>query len=414
MAGRRVLLIVGGGIAAFKALETARLLLGRGVAITPLLTKAAQQFVTPLSFTALTRNKTFTELFEPTAEAEMGHIELSRSADLILVAPATADLMAKMATGRADDLASTTLLATDAPILIAPAMNVRMWEHPATGRNLAQLRADGVGVIGPDQGDMACGEYGFGRMVEPSMIADAVMRRLEGGAAPDSSALAGRRALITSGPTREPIDPVRYVSNHSSGKQGVAIAEALAERGVDVTFVTGPAEHAKPFGCRIKNVESARQMRDAAISALEQGAARDIAIFAAAVADWAPLQTAATKLKKTPGQTSMSLELGQNPDILAEIAQWDPAAGRPKLVIGFAAETNDVLENARTKRKRKGCDWLVANDVSTGPAGGVMGGDENEATLITAAGEEQWPRLSKRGTADRLADRISQELAKQA
>ena len=392
---KRILLILTGGIAAYKGLDLIRRLRERGAAVTPVLTRAGEQFVTPLAVSALAGEKVYRDLFDLTDEAEMGHIQLSRSADLILVAPATADIMAKMAQGRADDLASTLLLATDTPVMIAPAMNVRMWDHPATQRNLAQLRADSVSVVGPNDGDMACGEYGPGRMSEPLEIVAAV----EGHFGPKP--LAGKHVLITSGPTHEPIDPVRYIANRSSGAQGTAIAQALLGLGADVTFVTGPAEVAPPAGATLVPVETAEEMRDAVLAALPAQAA----VFAAAVADWRVDGASDSKLKKQVG-TLPTLHFTENPDILAHVAQM--GAGRPGLVVGFAAETDDVVANATAKRARKGCDWIVANDVS--PETGIMGGSENAVTLITDAGAEPWPRLPKAEVAQRLAQRIADAL----
>jgi phosphopantothenoylcysteine decarboxylase/phosphopantothenate--cysteine ligase len=392
---KRILLILGGGIAAFKSLDLIRRLRERGASVTPVLTRAAQEFVTPLSVSALAGEKVFTDLFDLTDEAEMGHIELSRSADLIVVAPATADLMAKMAQGHADDLASTLLLATDTPVLVAPAMNVRMWEHPATQRNLAILQGDGVRVVGPNAGDMACGEYGPGRMSEPLEIVAAVEAALAGGP------LAGRRVLVTSGPTHEPIDPVRYIANRSSGAQGTAIAAALRDLGAEVVFVTGPASVPPPPGVTVHRVETAREMRDAALAALPVAAA----VFAAAVADWRVTSASDSKMKKT--KTGLpQLEFAENPDILAEVSALRD--GRPGLVVGFAAETDDVIANATAKRARKGCDWIVANDVSH--ATGIMGGSENAVTLIHAEGAEDWPRMGKAQVAARLADRIAEAI----
>ncbi|EAP77198.1 bifunctional phosphopantothenoylcysteine decarboxylase/phosphopantothenate--cysteine ligase CoaBC [Roseovarius nubinhibens] len=392
---KRILLILGGGIAAFKSLDLIRRLRERGASVTPVLTRAAQEFVTPLSVSALAGEKVFTDLFDLTDEAEMGHIELSRSADLIVVAPATADLMAKMAQGHADDLASTLLLATDTPVLVAPAMNVRMWEHPATQRNLAILQGDGVRVVGPNAGDMACGEYGPGRMSEPLEIVAAVEAALAGGP------LAGRRVLVTSGPTHEPIDPVRYIANRSSGAQGTAIAAALRDLGAEVVFVTGPASVPPPPGVTVQRVETAREMRDAALAALPVAAA----IFAAAVADWRVTSASDSKMKKT--KTGLpQLEFAENPDILAEVSAL--REGRPGLVVGFAAETDDVIANATAKRARKGCDWIVANDVSH--ATGIMGGSENAVTLIHAEGSEDWPRMGKAQVAARLAERIAEAI----
>jgi phosphopantothenoylcysteine decarboxylase/phosphopantothenate--cysteine ligase len=394
--GKRILLIIGGGIAAYKALDLIRRLRERGMAVTPVLTRAAEEFVTPLSVAALAGAPVHRHLFDLTAEAEMGHIELSRSADLIVVAPATADLMAKMAQGHADDLASTLLLATDTPVLIAPAMNVRMWLHPATQRNLATLRADGIRTVGPNDGDMACGEYGPGRMAEPLEIVAAVQAALSDGP------LTGRHVLVTSGPTHEPIDPVRYIANRSSGQQGAALARALLALGARVTFVTGPATAPDPVGATVIRVETAAQMLGAVQSALPA----DAAVFAAAVADWRVADPAAQKTKKGAGGPP-ALHLVENPDILATVAQM--GQGRPLLVVGFAAETQDVIAHATAKRARKGCDWIVANDVS--PATGVMGGTENAVTLITADGAETWPRMSKDAVARRIADRIAAALA---
>ena len=396
LASKRILLIIGGGIAAYKALDLIRRLRERGAEVTPVLTRAGAQFVTPLSVSALAGRKVFSDLFDLTDEAEMGHIELSRSADLIVVAPATADLMAKMAGGQADDLASTLLLATDTPVLIAPAMNVRMWEHPATQRNIATLKADGIGFVGPDEGDMACGEFGPGRMAEPLEIVSAMERALSTGP------LSGKRVLVTSGPTHEPIDPVRYIANRSSGAQGAAMAHALAALGAEVVFVTGPADVPPPEGVQVVRVETAREMLEAAQAALPA----DAAVFAAAVADWRVEGASDRKLKKIKGGTP-ELSFAENPDILATISGLQ--AGRPGLVVGFAAETDDVIENATAKRARKGCDWIVANDVSD--ATGIMGGTENDITLITAEGAEDWPRMAKAEVATRLASRIAEALS---
>jgi phosphopantothenoylcysteine decarboxylase/phosphopantothenate--cysteine ligase len=396
LAGKRILLVIGGGIAAYKALELIRRLRERGAAVTPVLTRAAEEFVTPLSVGALAEAKVYRGLFDLTDEAEMGHIQLSRSADLVVVAPATADLMAKMAGGDADDLASTLLMATDKRVLIAPAMNVRMWRHPATQRNLATLQGDGVLVVGPNEGDMACGEYGPGRMAEPMEILAAVE------AAVSAGPLAGKHVVVTSGPTQEPIDPVRYIANRSSGAQGAALGAALAGLGARVSFVTGPASVAPPAGVHVVQVETAAEM----LAAVEAALPADAAVFAAAVADWRVANAAGSKLKKAAGGAPPALEFAENPDILATVAQMGP--GRPALVVGFAAETEDVVANARAKRERKGCDWIVANDVS--PASGVMGGAENEVTLVTAEGSETWPRLSKAEVARRLAVRIAEAL----
>ncbi|MFQ5623259.1 MAG: bifunctional phosphopantothenoylcysteine decarboxylase/phosphopantothenate--cysteine ligase CoaBC [Paracoccaceae bacterium] len=391
--GRKILLVIGGGIAAYKSLDLIRRLKERGAAVTPVLTRAAGEFVTPLSAAALAGEKCYTDLFDLTDEAEMGHIELSRAADLIVVAPATADLMAKMANGMAGDLAATVLLATDKRVLVAPAMNVRMWLHPATQRNLSKLIDDGVLVCGPDEGDMACGEYGPGRMSEPNAIADAVGDALRNGP------LKGARALVTSGPTHEPIDPVRYIANRSSGAQGSAIADALAAAGAEVTFITGPASAPLPGGCRVVAVETAAQM----LAAVEAALPVDIAIFAAAVADWRVKTASGSKIKKRQGAALPELELAENPDILRHVSQL--AENRPGLVIGFAAETDNVVANATEKRARKGCDWIVANDVS--PESGVMGGSENAVTLITGDGAEEWPRMTKEQVARRLVEAIA-------
>jgi phosphopantothenoylcysteine decarboxylase/phosphopantothenate--cysteine ligase len=375
---RRILLIIGGGIAAYKALDLIRRLRERGHTVTPVLTRAGAEFVTPLSVSALAGRKVFSDLFDLTDEAEMGHIELSRSADLIVVAPATADLMAKMAHGHADDLASTLLLATDTPVLLAPAMNVRMWQHAATQRNLATLHDDGIGFVGPNEGHMACGEHGPGRMAEVPQIVAAVEAGLADGP------LKGRRILVTSGPTHEPIDPVRYIANRSSGAQGTAIARALATLGAEVVFVTGPASVPPPDDVEVIRVETAQEMHDAALAALPV----DAAIFTAAVADWRMANASDRKMKKTAGGLPV-LEFAENPDILATVSRM--AAGRPPLVVGFAAETHDVIENATAKRVRKGCDWIVANDVSHST--------------------ESWPRMGKAEVAARLAERIARAVA---
>ncbi len=396
LSDRRILLIIGGGIAAYKSLLLIRLLRGAGAAVTPVLTAAAEHFVTPLSVAALANEKVHTALFDLTAEAEMGHIELSRSADLIVVAPATADLMAKMATGRADDLASTLLLATDTPVLLAPAMNVRMWQHPATQRNLQTLRADGIRFVGPDEGQMACGEFGPGRLAEPEAIFTAIQSALTPGP------LQGRHILVTSGPTHEPIDPVRYIANRSSGAQGTAIAVALRDLGAKVTFITGPASVPPPAGVHVQRIETAAEM----LTAVEAALPADAAIFAAAVADWRVVNASASKMKKDGSGQAPALTFAENADILATISKGKQ---RPPLVIGFAAETDDVLSHARAKRARKGCDWIVANDVS--PSTGIMGGSENAVTLITADTEETWPRMGKDEVARLLALRIAKELA---
>ncbi|MEJ0022332.1 MAG: bifunctional phosphopantothenoylcysteine decarboxylase/phosphopantothenate--cysteine ligase CoaBC [Alphaproteobacteria bacterium] len=399
LSGRRVLLIIGGGIAAYKGLELVRQLAKRGIASRAILTAAGSQFVTPLSLGALTGDKVYQELFSLTDEAEMGHIELSRSADLIVVAPATADLIAKAANGLASDLATTTLLATDKPVLMAPAMNVRMWMHAATQRNIETLQRDGVRFIGPDDGEMACGEFGPGRMAEPeaiaAMIEDFYAAREIG------TPLAGKKIIVTAGPTLEALDPVRFISNKSSGKQGYAIADSLARLGADVALISGPTALAAPPNVRITRVESAAQM----LAACEAALPVDAAVCVAAVADWRPDQRAELKIKKVAGKATPSIALLENPDILATLSK---AGGqRPKLVVGFAAETNNVEENATAKRERKGCDWIVANDVS----GDVMGGDENEVALVTASGVEHWPRMRKAQAADKLAAAIATALA---
>lgn len=396
LAGKRILLIIGGGIAAYKALELIRQIQKAGGAVTPVLTRAGAEFVTPLSVGALAGAKVYQDLFDLTDEAEMGHIQLSRAADLLVVAPATADLLAKMATGRADDLASTLLLATDKRVLVAPAMNVRMWGHAATQRNLGVLRADGVLMVGPDEGEMACGEYGPGRMAEPAAIVAAIASAFGGGP------LAGKHVLVTSGPTHEPIDPVRYIANRSSGAQGTALAAALRDLGARVTFVTGPASVPPPAGVEVVRVETAREMA----AAVEAALPADAAVMAAAVADWRVANASGQKLKKDGSGRAPALEFAENPDILAAVAK---GARRPRLVVGFAAETTDVVAHATAKRARKGCDWIVANDVS--PATGIMGGAENAVTLISDAGAEVWPRMGKDEVARRLALRIAEALA---
>ena len=396
LAGKNILLIISGGIAAYKSLDLIRRIRERGALVTPVMTKAAAEFVTPLSVSALAGEKVYQDLFDLTTESDMGHIQLSRSADLIVVAPASADLMAKMANGMANDLASTLLLATDTPVLIAPAMNVRMWNHPATQRNLAQLNADGIMTVGPNPGDMACGEYGPGRMSEPLEIVDAIAAHFS------PRPLAGHKVLVTSGPTHEPIDPVRYIANRSSGAQGTAIAAALRDLGADVRFVTGPADVPPPNGVHVIHVESAQDMFDAVKANLDV----TCAIFAAAVADWRVQNASGSKIKKQNGALP-DLSLSENPDILAHVAQLASNV-RPPLVIGFAAETDDVIENATAKRARKGCDWIVANDVS--PETGIMGGNENQIILVTDTGADQWPRLSKDAVATKLAERITDKI----
>lgn len=393
---KRILLIIGGGIAAFKSLDLIRRLREQGAEVVPVVTRAAEEFVTPLSVSALAAQKVYRDLFDLTDEAEMGHIELSRAADLVVVAPATADLMAKMAAGLANDLASTVLMATDKRVLIAPSMNVRMWEHPATQRNLEVLRGDGILVVGPDEGNMACGEFGPGRMAEVPEIIAAI------GAALGDGPLRGRHVIVTSGPTHEPIDPVRYIANRSSGAQGTAMAAALRDLGARVTFVTGPADVPPPGGVDVVRIETAFEMA-AAVAAAHPA---DAAVFAAAVADWRVENASASKMKKDGSGKAPALEFAENPDILASVAQM--SEGRPSLVVGFAAETDDVVANATAKRLRKGCDWIVANDVSAET--GIMGGSENTIVLIDDDGAEAWPRLPKGEVARRLAQRIADAL----
>jgi phosphopantothenoylcysteine decarboxylase/phosphopantothenate--cysteine ligase len=397
MGGRKILLIIGGGIAAYKSLELIRRLKQRGFGVRSILTKAGAEFVTPLSVSALAGEKVFQDLFNLTDESEMGHIELSRSADLVVVAPATADLMAKLASGHANDLASTALLATDKPVLMAPAMNVHMWNHPATQRNLAQLRNDGVLFVGPDDGEMACGEFGPGRMAEPDDIVVAIEKALS----LMMGALAGVKALVTAGPTHEPLDPVRYIANRSSGKQGYAIATALAEAGADTTLVSGPVELHVPAGVKILQVQTAREM----LATCESALPTDVAVCTAAVADWRPEIAAAQKLKKRKDSSPPAIALAENPDILATLSHGSP---RPRLVIGFAAETENVVAYAQKKLARKGCDWIVANDVS--PGTNIMGGDKNRVHLITAGSVEDWPLLDKAEVARRLVSRIAEAM----
>jgi phosphopantothenoylcysteine decarboxylase/phosphopantothenate--cysteine ligase len=392
---RKLLLIVTGGIAAYKALELVRLATKAGYGVTAVLTKAGAQFVTPLSLQALTGNKVYQELFSLTDESEMGHIELSRAADLVVVAPATADVLAKMAAGLADELASTLLLATDKRVLVAPAMNVRMWQHPATQANMAMLAKRGVLVVPPEDGPMACGEYGPGRLAEPPAILAAIEALFADGP------LKGRHAIVTSGPTHEPIDPVRYIANRSSGKQGHAIAAALAALGARVTLVSGPVSIADPAGVDVMRVETAREMRDAVMAALPA----DITVCAAAVADWR-VEAAGQKIKKNGSGQPPALRLTENPDILAEISK--PGPQRPRLVVGFAAETEKLAEHAAAKRVRKGCDWLVANDVG---GTGNMGGDDNEILLLTDSGVEAWDKMDKTALARKLAARIGEVFA---
>jgi len=388
---KRILLIVGGGIAAYKACELVRLCRKAGIGVKVVLTEGGSHFVTPMTLAALSENQVYTTLWDLKDEAEMGHIQLSREADLVVVAPATADLLAKMAAGLADDLATTLLLATDKPVLAAPAMNVRMWQHAATVRNVARLRADGVTIVEPDEGPMACGEYGPGRLPEPEAILAAIQAHLG-----LHQRLTGKHVLVTAGPTHEPIDPVRYIANRSSGRQGYAIAEALARLGARVTLVSGPVTLPTPAGVTRIDVETAREMAEAVATALPA----DAAVMVAAVGDWRA-EAAAQKLKK--GDAPPSLALSENPDILASLAQ-DPR--RPKLVVGFAAETERVIEHATAKRTRKAADWIVANDVS----GDVMGGEANTVHLVTAAGVEHWDRLPKAEVARRLAERIADAL----
>ena len=390
--GARILLIVGGGIAAYKACELIRLIRGAGMSVRCVLTEGGAQFVTPMTLAALSEQPVHTSLWDLKDEAEMGHIRLSREADLVVVAPATADLIARMAAGHADDLATTLLLATDKPVLAAPAMNVRMWNHPATRRNVAQLRGDGVTVLEPDEGAMACGEFGPGRLPEPAAILRAIEAQLV------APVLAGRHVIVTAGPTHEPIDPVRYIANRSSGRQGFAIAEALARRGARVTLVSGPVTLPTPPGVSRVDVETAREMAQAIGAALPA----DAAVLVAAVADWR-VEPTASKIKKRQDGAPPALALAENPDILAGLVR-DPR--RPRLVVGFAAETDQVLENAQAKLARKGCDWIVANDVS----GEVMGGTHNSVHLVSGGSVESWEHMPKTAVAARLADRIAAAL----
>ncbi len=395
---RRVLLIIGGGIAAYKSLELIRRLQDRGASVRCVLTAAAQQFVTPLAAGALAGERAYTDLFDPHSEFDIGHIRLARDTDLVVVAPATADLIAKIAGGHADDLATAVLLATDKPVLLAPAMNPHMWVAKATQRNLAQLRADGVRVIGPNSGEMAeRGEAGTGRMAEPLEIAAAVEAMMRSG-----GSLARKRILVTSGPTSEPIDPVRFIANRSSGKQGHAIAAAAGAAGADVVLISGPVNLSDPLGVSVVHVETANQM----LAAVEKALPADAAVFAAAVADWRPRTVSGSKIKKQQGKTP-TLELVENPDILSTIAHRK--SGRPRLVVGFAAETDDVIANAKAKLKKKGCDWILANDVS--PGTGIMGGDANTIQMVTANGVESWPPQSKEDVARALIERIATALA---
>lgn len=399
LTGKTVLLIIGGGIAAYKTHELIRLLKTRGARVRVILTKAGEKFVTPLSLAGLTGEKVYTDLFSLTDEVEMGHIQLSRAADLLVVAPATADLLAKMAHGLADDLASTALLATDKRVLVAPAMNVRMWHHHATTRNMATLRADGIAIVGPNDGEMACGEFGPGRMAEPGEILAAIIEMLK----PTARPLSGRKVIITAGPTREPIDPVRFISNHSSGKQGYAIAAAAAELGAETILISGPTSLPIPPGVQMMPVETAQEMLDLCVGELPA----DIAIFAAAVADWRVAQQASEKMKKGAGGPP-SLTLAENPDILATVSRH---ARRPAIVVGFAAETEKVIEHATQKLSRKGCDLIVANDVSA--ESGVFGGDRNKVHLISASGVESWPDMTKPEVATRLMATLAAMLSPQ-
>ena len=392
-AGKRVLLIVAGGLAAYKALELIRLRRRDGISVTCVLTRAGAEFVTPLSLQALSEARVYNDLFSLTDESEMGHIQLSRAADLVVVAPASANILARMASGLADDLATTLLLATDKRVLVAPAMNVRMWEHAATQANVRNLQARGVRLVGPDEGAMACGEYGPGRLAEPPAIRDAIIDMLVG-----IRPLAGCHALVTSGPTHEAIDPVRYIANRSSGRQGHAIAAALLELGARVSLVSGPVAEPAPQGVELHRVETAEQMLAACRAALPA----DIAICAAAVADWRVEEASSHKLKKQPDAAPPVLTLVANPDILASLAA--PGPQRPRLVVGFAAETDDVVAHAVAKRLRKGCDWMLANDVR--PETGIMGGASNRIHLVTDAGVEDWPELPKQEVARRLAAHV--------
>ena len=397
LSGKRILLIIGGGIAAYKTLDLIRRLRERGASVRAVMTAAGQEFITPLSVGALTADHVFTDLFDRQDEQDVGHIRLAREADLIVVAPATADLMAKLAAGLASDLASAVLLATDRPVLMAPAMNPRMWSHPATRRNRAQLAADGVAFVGPGKGEMAeAGEAGEGRMAEPLEIVAAV------GAALGDGPLKGRHVIVTSGPTHEPIDPVRYIANRSSGAQGTALAAALRDLGARVSFVTGPASVPPPQGVNVIPVETAAEM----LAAVKAALPAEAAVFAAAVADWRVANASGSKMKKDGSGKAPALDFAENPDILATVAQMK--TGRPALVVGFAAETDDVIGHATAKRKRKGCDWIVANDVR--PATGIMGGADNAVTVIDATGAEDWPRLPKDEVARRLAARIAAAL----
>jgi phosphopantothenoylcysteine decarboxylase/phosphopantothenate--cysteine ligase len=400
LAGKRILLVISGGIAAYKSLELIRRLREQGALVRAILTKGGAQFVTPLSVAALSESKVFQDLFSLTDESEMGHIRLSRESDLIVVAPASADLLAKLAHGQADDLASTTLLAADKPVLIAPAMNMMMWAHPATQANIATLKSRGVRQIGPESGDLACGEVGGGRMAEPMEILAAIEGYF-GAAAP----LSGRRALVTSGPTIEPLDPVRFIANRSSGKQGHAIAAALARRGAATVLVTGPTAEPNPAGVEVHRIETAEEMLAACRAALPA----DIAVCAAAVADFRPIRVASQKIKKGTEEPA-AIQLTRNPDILATLSA--PGNARPRIIVGFAAETENLIANAKKKLAAKGCDLILANDVSMGS--GTFGRAENTVHLVASDGVESWPRLSKQEVAERLADTIERRLARSA
>ncbi len=404
LAGKRILLIVGGGIAAYKCLDLIRRLREREASVRVIMTAAAKQFVTPLSLAGLSGDKVYDDMFDLTDETEIGHIQLSRDADVLVVAPATADLVAKMANGLCSDLATTCLLATDKPVVMAPAMNVRMWEHPATQRNIKTLIGDGARCVGPNEGDMACGEYGPGRMAEPSEIIETLNAHFDGTLSEFRDLpLEGKTVLITAGPTHEPIDPVRYIANRSSGKQGYAIAEAALALGARALIVSGPVRLMPPPGAEVIPVESAKEM----LRAVEDELPVDAAVFAAAVADWGVAEPGEQKMKKDGSGAVPPLELSENPDILATVAKLKK--NRPQLVVGFAAETENVIDNAKAKLEKKGCDWMVANDVS--PDEGVFGGNENSVHLITSEGTEAWPRMEKAEVARRLMERVADRLA---
>ena len=400
LASRSILLVIGGGIAAYKSLELIRRLRERGAGVRCVLTAGGREFVTPLSVASLAGTPVAEELFDPNAEAEFGHIRLSRSADLVVVAPATADLLARMASGLGSDLASTLLLATDAPVIVAPAMNVRMWEHPATQRNIETLRKDGIEIVGPDEGVMACGEYGPGRMAEPDTVLAAIRARF---AAPQDAPLNGRRAVVTAGPTQEPIDPVRFLTNRSSGKQGREIASELASAGAEVVLVAGPGAAETLPDCDVRAVVTADEMRNAVLAALPA----DVFVSVAAVSDWRPAERRDSKWKKDQAGGAPSIDLVPNLDILAEVSALK-SGNRPALVVGFAAETGDPRKAAEAKRVAKQCDWIVANDVSE--AANVFGSDENKVTLVTPDGSESWPRMSKAEVAKQLVQHISKSL----